>query len=280
MISSNSSYSLLGINVSREREYGLKRIYLYWFCAFWLLIAFLEFGQDYFSSVLNENQFRLAESLSYKLFWLLFIPFSLLLIHSLGQFKKSLSRNAFYAVTALIILFGTLIHLAVFSLFLHGISNLIHENAWSLSFLITEKLSTRLYIGLICYLMVSFAYILLTRRKPVKQRQRKYSNTITVKRGRKSKLIDTDTIKWISSDGQYLTVHTTGKKHVIIDSLKHIIKTLPENFRRIHRSTIVNIDRIKELESRGNGDYDIIMDDARTLRLSRNYAKPLRGTLL
>lgn len=280
MISSNSSYSLFGINASWEGEYGLKRIYLYLFCAFWLLIASLEFGQDYFSSVLNENQFRLAESLSYKLFWLLFIPFSFLLIHSLAQIKKSLSRHVFYGAMALLIFFGTLIHLAVFSLFLHGISNVIHENAWSLSFLITEKLSTRLYISLIFYLLVSVGYIVLTRRKSAKRRQQKYPNTITVKRGRKSILIDTDTIKWISSDGQYLTVHTTDKKHVIIDSLKHIIRTLPENFRRIHRSTIVNVDRIRELESRGNGDYDIIMDDARTLRLSRNYAKPLRGTLL
>ena len=64
-----------------------------------------------------------------------------------------------------------------------------------------------------------------------------------------------------------------------MDSLKRIINDLPENFKRIHRSTIVIADYIKESNSRGNGDYNVIMKCDRILRLSRNYAKPLKKLL-
>lgn len=93
-------------------------------------------------------------------------------------------------------------------------------------------------------------------------------------------MVDIADIKWIGSDGAYLDIYTTSQKHVVLDSLKNVIKTLPDNFKRIHRSTIVNIDHIKKLQSRGNGDYDVIMKCGKTLRLSRNYAPSLRGLLL
>lgn len=66
----------------------------------------------------------------------------------------------------------------------------------------------------------------------------------------------------------------------MLNSLKHIIKRLPENFKRIHKSTIVNVDYISEFKSRGNGDYDVIMNDGSVLRLSRNYREELKGHIL
>ncbi|MCW9705983.1 LytR/AlgR family response regulator transcription factor [Fodinibius salsisoli] len=254
---------------------------VYWFCGFWFFIAILEFGQDYISAILNGNAFIVVESLSYKLFWLLFIPLSLALNYSFTKADKFFPGLQPFVFKLILILFITSIHLILFSFILFGISNLIHEDPVTLMYLIYEKLSTRLYLALSIYFSLSVFSFVIRRIKPQgKADQKIASKTITVKNGKSSKIVDIVDIKWIASDGAYLDIHTTDKKYIVLDSLKNIIKTLPENFKRIHRSTIVNMDNIKELKSRGNGDYDVIMDDDRLLRLSRNYRKQLKGDLL
>ncbi len=280
MISLRNSYSLTDFFAARQSKSGFNKKYLCWLCAFTALIAFLELGQDYISSVLNENYFHPAESLSYKFFWLLFIPFSITQLYLLEKTGKRFSDTAYFAFNTFFIPIITLVHLLIFSLFLFGVSELIHENPWSLPFLIAEKLSTRLYIGLAIYIAFPAIYFLLNSWDPENENHQTYSSTIPVKNGQNTALIDVGNIKWICSDGPYLYIHTSDKKHVVLDSLKNIITTLPGNFKRIHRSTIVNIDIIKKLKSRGNGDYDVILDDDQKLRLSRNYTKPLKGTLL
>lgn len=251
------------------------------FCVFWLFIALLELGQDYISSVLNGNTFIIAESLSYKLFWLLFIPFSIALNYSFTKAERFFSGWQYVAFQTVPVLFITSIHLVFFSFILFGISNLIHEDPLTLLSLIYEKLSTRLYIALSIYVALSALYVLVKRRRFLQEKNQKaVPKTITVKNGRSSVIVDIADIKWISSDGAYLDIHTTSQKHVVLDSLKNFIKTLPDNFKRIHRSTIVNIDQVKKLKSRGNGDYDVVMKCGKLLRLSRNYAPSLRGQLL
>lgn len=281
MISLKAAYSRINFLPVFQRESKAGRKYFYWFCTFWLLIAFLELGQDYISSILNNNQFRLIESLSYKLFWILFIPFSMTIFYGLELVDGYSSEVLYFAYNIFLAVVITLIHLIIFSFFLFGISNIIHQDPWSLFFLISEKLSTRLYIGLSVYTALSAIYFFSKRKESAQnQYQQEYSKNITIKNGQRSVLVAVGEIKWISSDGPYLNIHIADKKHVILGSLKNIITTLPENFKRIHRSTIVNIEMISELESRGNGDYDIIMDNNQKLRLSRNYAKPLKELLL
>ena len=255
-----------------------KTRYLYLFAVLLITVAALEFGQDYISAVLNGNQFQVSESLSYKLFWVFFIPFSMLLVYGLQKAKHRFAESGYFAVNTVLVAFITVGHLLLFSIVLFGISNLIHENPWTLASLLYEKLSTRLYIALVIYLMLSVAYFWIQSRKV--DNQQSPMKTIRVKNGTSSVIIDVDEITWINSDGAYLDIHTNRKKHVILDSLKNINERLPENFKRIHRSTIVNIDCVKALQSRGNGDYDVITNNQQVLRLSRNYAKPLKGVLL
>lgn len=259
-----------------------KTKYIYWLFYLGLLMAFLEFGQDYISSILNENYFSVVQSLSYKLFWLLFPFFSIGLIAWLNRAETYSSKVLYVALSTIIIALITFTHLFVFSILLFGISSMLNEEPSSLFYLITVKLSTRLYIGLSIYIIFSAFYYYRSKQKNdgshVKEQNQ--SKTITVKNGRTSTLVEVTKINWISSDGHYLSVHTDSKKHVILNSLKNIITNLPENFKRIHRSTIVNTDRVRKLKSRGNGDYDVIMDDGTILRLSRNYTEPLRGLLL
>lgn len=258
-----------------------KKKYLHWLFSLAFLIAFLEFSQDYISSVLNENYFSLIQSLSYKLFWFVSIPLSFLLMYWFDKAKPYFSNGLYFASSVFIISLITLAHLLIFSLLLHIISYLAYTEPWSLNYLLTEKLSTRLYIGFSFYIIFSVIYSRLERRDEANlQKEKSPLKKILVKNGQKTTLVDVNKISWIRSDGPYLMINTAEKEHVILDRLKNIIIDLPDNFKRIHKSTIVNIDYIKNLKSRGNGDYDVVMKGGDILRLSRNYTKPLRGFLL
>lgn len=250
------------------------------FCLFWFVVAGLELAQDYLSAQLKDNYFSWADSLSYKVFWPMFIPFSLGLGVIIDKLRNYLKMPFFFlGVTFLIALF-TLIHLFLFSVFLFGLSNLIHEAPSTMASLIYEKLSTRLYLALSIYFAICGLFIFYLSKKTKTQPPKAAAETLRIKTGTKSILIRVDNILYITSDGPYLEIFTTEKKHVLTDSLKNIIKQLPDNFKRIHKSTIVNLEAVKSLNSRGNGDYDVILTDNTKLRLSRTYAKPLKGKLL
>lgn len=269
------NFHLAGIFTDNQKKFFIG------FCVFWLFIAGLEFGQDYLSAMLNGNAFMIGESLSYKLFWVLFIPLSIALDYSFAKAESFFLKLQHIALSGLLILAATLVHLIVFSIILYGISSLIHEDPVTLLYLLYEKLSTRLYIALSIYTVLFVLYMLVKKRKSRQEAAPMADpKTITVKNGKSTILVDAADIKWIGSDGAYLDIHTNGKKYVVLDSLKNINEKLPENFKRIHKSTIVNIERVKELKSRGNGDYDVIVDGEQVLRLSRNYAKHLKGLIL
>jgi hypothetical protein len=283
MIGSKSSNTAFNIfSALQDQSKGVKK-YFYVLCAFWLMVSTLEFAQDYIGSILNDSSFYVFESLSYKLFWLLFIPSTFALGYGLKKLKTKANFNKplYFIFYGLLILFISLTHLIVFSFLLFGISNLIHEDLWHLPWLLAEKFSTRLYIALTIYIVLTAVYFWIEQKESKRQsEQEEYSKTMTVRNGRKSVIIPVDTIKWINSDSPYLFIHTPEKKHITSDTLKNIITTLPENFKRIHRSTIVNINMVKELRSRLNGDYDVILHDSSELRLSRNFTDNLKGIFL
>jgi two-component system LytT family response regulator len=87
-------------------------------------------------------------------------------------------------------------------------------------------------------------------------------------------------VDWIKSDGNYLLIHTAHKKHIIRDTMKNIETRLdPNKFFRIHRSTIVNIDRIKELQVHFNEKHLVILQNGKELILSRRYRDKLSKKL-
>ena len=196
------------------------------------------------------------------LYWLT-ITVSLLASLEFGQdYIKSVLNNSDYS-----------------SLLLHIISFTINDQPWPLAILLTQKLSTRLYLGLSFYIIFSFIYHHFGQKTIKSIDQKSNINTFRIKHGSKTTFIETQKINFIVSDGPYLEVSTLENKHVILDSLKNIIESLPENFKRIHKSTIVNTDQIESSKSRGNGDHDLVLKCGKTVRLSRNYAKPLKGIL-
>lgn len=91
------------------------------------------------------------------------------------------------------------------------------------------------------------------------------------KRGR-IVFVPVDDIHWIEAEGVYVRLHTAGTSHLVRDSLKRLETVLdPQRFVRIHRSTLVDIERIIELRPLFRGEYQVVLEGGQELKLSRSY---------
>ena len=79
-------------------------------------------------------------------------------------------------------------------------------------------------------------------------------------------------VDWIGAEGNYVNLHVGREAHLLRETMSHLATKLdPDKFVRIHRSTIVNVDRVKELQPLFSGDYVAILHDGTQLNLSRAY---------
>ncbi len=84
--------------------------------------------------------------------------------------------------------------------------------------------------------------------------------------------IKAEEIDWIEAEGDYMKFHAGGRVHLLRETMANLEDRLdPKRFIRIHRSTIVNIDRVKKLSPSFAGEYAVILHDGTKLRLSRGY---------
>jgi two-component system, LytTR family, response regulator len=87
-------------------------------------------------------------------------------------------------------------------------------------------------------------------------------------------------IDWIEAEGYYARLHVGGKSHLLRESLTHLETQLDQNrFLRIHRSTIVNLERIRELQTQSHGECTVVLNDGTQLKLSRGYRDRLTTLL-
>jgi two-component system, LytTR family, response regulator len=104
--------------------------------------------------------------------------------------------------------------------------------------------------------------------KPARTR----TDRFVVKSGGRIFFVRTAEIDWIEAAGNYVKLHVGRETHMIRETMNGIEGKLdPDKFLRIHRSTVVHIDRIKELHPMFSGDYAVILRNGAELTLSRNY---------
>jgi len=85
-------------------------------------------------------------------------------------------------------------------------------------------------------------------------------------------LLKSEDIYWVEAEGDYVSVHTPQKSHLVRETMKNMEQRLSEQgFQRVHRSSIVNLHYVSELISLDSGDYQIILRDNTKVKLSRNY---------
>lgn len=107
------------------------------------------------------------------------------------------------------------------------------------------------------------------------------SDRIVVREIGRTYFVEVAEIEWLEASGNYVTLHVTGgKSHLVHETLSALEARLSgRNFLRIHRSTIVRVDRIKELLPHFNGEYVVVLKDGARLKLSRSYLEPARAAL-
>jgi len=107
-----------------------------------------------------------------------------------------------------------------------------------------------------------------------------YLSRLMVKLANRIILLKVDEIDWIEADGNYVKLHVGRKGHLLREKMQDLEAQLdPEKFVRIHRSAIVNLDRIKEMHPHFNGDYIVVLEDGSQLKLSRTRREQLEARL-
>ena len=100
----------------------------------------------------------------------------------------------------------------------------------------------------------------------------RFASRILVKQDGRMFFVKTAEIDWIEADRNYVRLHVGKTSHTIRERISHLEETLdPRLFARIHRSTIVNLNRVREMQQWFSGDYVVILEDGTRLRLSRHY---------
>lgn len=99
---------------------------------------------------------------------------------------------------------------------------------------------------------------------------------VMVREDDKIRFVPTECIDWVEASGSYMLLHVGEQVFRIRTTLKDLLARLDESqFVRIHRSTIVNLDRIAEVQPWFGGDYVVILDDGEKLKVSRTYRDEL-----
>ncbi len=108
-----------------------------------------------------------------------------------------------------------------------------------------------------------------------------YVDRIVVRERGRLLLVKVREIDWISSEGNYVLVHAGKAVHTVRETICAIEAVLdPARFRRVHRSTIVNIERVRELRPRQNGSYRVVLDNGVEVTASRTFRHMLWSLLV
>ena len=103
---------------------------------------------------------------------------------------------------------------------------------------------------------------------------------LVIKAGGRAFFLKTEEIDWIEAEGKYVRLHAGKESYLLREAIGSIEGQLdPKKFPRIHRSTIINIDRVRELQPWFHNEYRVILHDGTELMLSRSCRKKL-GELL
>ena len=94
---------------------------------------------------------------------------------------------------------------------------------------------------------------------------------LPIKDGGQTYLVAFDDIDWIDAAGDYMCVHANGKTHILRSTMKELEQRLARQFVRIHRSTIVNLDKVQRVEALSKGESLLHLGDDATLKVSRNF---------
>jgi len=104
-----------------------------------------------------------------------------------------------------------------------------------------------------------------------------FPEKLTIKDGDQITIVPVVEIDWVDAAGDYMCVHARGETYVMRVTMKDLEKQLdPSVFQRIHRSTLININRVVKLISHINGEFFVTLESGARLKMSRTYKDKLQ----
>jgi len=132
-------------------------------------------------------------------------------------------------------------------------------------------------VGALDYLMKPFddqRFARVLARARERLRVPEEARRFIVKNGSTLEVVKFAEIDWIEASDYYSTLHAGGRTHMLRRSLADLDTLLMQHgFHRIHRSAIVNLSRVRTLAIREDGEYEVVLESAQRLRMSRRYRK-------
>jgi hypothetical protein len=231
-----------------------------------------DFSQTHFA----DSAYYFSESFLFSSFWWWFIPFCIL------QNKLLRKEVISFKYQLILYLFFIGAHVFVSALFIDIISAIFYEQRFVFWKGMGFSISENGYFLLLLYGLPFFFQLFRSEKVTVESSAHTsemksnvflYSPNLIIQEGHQKILIAKQEILHIQSSPPYVVIQTHGRKYLHKTTLGKIQEELPtDQFIRIHKSTIVNVQEIASFRSRQNGDYDIFLKDQTLLRLSRNYA--------
>jgi two-component system LytT family response regulator len=119
-------------------------------------------------------------------------------------------------------------------------------------------------------------------RKPGKQASEPAvaERKIAIKDRDSIKLIKERSVGWIDAAGDYMCVHAEGETHILRCTMKQLLAELdPDVFKRVHRSTIVNLNCIEQVIPHTKGEYFLLLEGGERVKVSRNFRGSIKSYL-
>lgn len=238
--------------------------------------------QDYLRATIKNSAFYFSESFMFSSFWwivaaLLFVQYYVV--------KHSSNRQAGFLL--LIILLPIVVQLFAFPALVWVLSRLFYYHTYAFTQTLKYTLSEHAYQLVLLYSIPVLLYRFFIKKSTTAEKVMDteneeiaslFINTMLVAEGNKKLSIVVSDILYFTASPPYINIFVDQKKYLHTETLKSfLIKLNPEEFVRIHKSTIVNIKLVASYSSRLNGDYDLLLKNNIKLRVSRTFAKQFKS---
>jgi two-component system, LytTR family, response regulator len=110
--------------------------------------------------------------------------------------------------------------------------------------------------------------------------RQKFLDRLVIKADARIFFLQVEEIDWIEADGDYMILHSGSKSHLLRETMNELATKLdPEKFLRISRSSIVNVERIKDIKPFFKGEHILTLKDGKQLKMTRGYRDKLQALL-
>ena len=106
-----------------------------------------------------------------------------------------------------------------------------------------------------------------------------HADRLLVRDGTKLSVVSTDALDWAEAAGDYVALHVGARTHLLRETLGGLADRLDGRFVRVHRSALLNVERVRDVRLTASGDARVFLRDGTEIRASRRYWKDLEARL-